>query len=85
MSKQIAARFYIAEVTRQAYGANTTPYGKVVLRASTQGDNKAWASATPVGEFTMNVHSEALLVFNDHIGQDVDILMTIVDPEVPQA
>ena len=86
MSKQIAARFYIAKVAREAYGTGTTPYGSVTLRASTRGDkNKAWAAATPSGEFTMQVHSEAMTVFNDHIGQDVDILMTIVDPEVPTA
>lgn len=86
MSKQIAARFYIAKVTREAYSASTTPYGSVELRASTRGDkNKAWASATPSGSMTMQIHSEAMTTFNDHIGQDVDILMTIVDPEVPTA
>lgn len=85
MSKIVKARFYIAEVTCQAYGANTTPYGKVVLRASTSGDNKQWAASTPVGEFTMTIHSEAMTVFNAALGKDVEITITVPDDEPTEA
>lgn len=80
---QVRAKFYIGEVTRQCYGSGQTPYGKVVLMASTRGDNKQWASATPSGRFEMTIHSDAMTLFNAAIGKDVDILITIPDDDDP--
>lgn len=75
---RIAARFYVAEVTRQAYGTGKTDtaVGRVVMRAVSRGgeDNKQWSSATPSGEFSMTVtNPDALAAFNDLLGEDVAI------------
>jgi len=79
----VKARFYVAEVTQQAYGgyAPPAPAGRVKLQASTKGEeNKEWASATPAGSFEMTIKSgPAFQFFLDRIGQDVSI--TIDDVE----
>lgn len=81
----VEARFYVAEITRRAYGgqwAEPAPYGDVVLRPSTKGEqNKDWASATPVGEFKMTVNGPAFPWFDKRLGKDIRILMDDVPEE----
>jgi hypothetical protein len=74
----VEARFYVAEVTKQAYGgyAPPAPAGRVKLGPSTRGDeNKKWASATPSGSIEMTVIGSALAWFEERLGKDIRILM----------
>lgn len=73
----VQARFYVAEITQQAYGgyAPPAPAGKVVLQPSTKGEeNKEWASATPSGRIEMTIRSgPAFEFFQERIGKDIAI------------
>lgn len=80
----VTARFYVAEITHQAYGgyAPPAPAGKVVLCPSNKPEtNKAWASATPSGRFEMTVIGDALPWFAERLGKDVSITLDDI-PEV---
>ena len=75
----VAARFYVAEVTKTSSGPNGS--GRVVLVAVSRGDqNRAWASATPSGRIEMTINNPpAFKWFEDLLagsGSDVDILFT---------
>ena len=72
----VAARFYVAEVSKKAYGGGGG-YGEVVLQAVTRktGDNVDWASATPSGRLSMSVNAKALAWFDERLGKDVSILI----------
>lgn len=78
----VRAKFYVAEFTRYATGASRpgyadpAPFGKVVLRPVTRGEeNKEWASATPSGQFEMTVNGPGLPWFEERIGREVNILI----------
>lgn len=72
----VQARFYVAEITKQAYGgwAPPAPAGKVILQPVTRGEaNKDWASATPSGRIEMTIITGALAWFEERLGQEVAI------------
>lgn len=68
----VQARFYVAELTRQAYNPK---HLSVKLQAVSRGDqNKDWAEATPSGQVTMTINNDpAAQWFADRLGQDVTI------------
>lgn len=75
----IAARFYVAQVTRYAHSggwADPAPKGDVVLRSATRGEgNKLWASSTPSGEIKMTVITSAYKWFEERLGKEVAITL----------
>jgi hypothetical protein len=75
----VAARFYVAKITRNAYNPD---HVEVMLQAVARGpENKAWASATPAGQITMTVNNEqAGAWFTDLLGNDVAITFDKADP-----
>lgn len=80
----VKARFYVAEVSKKAYGAGPG-YGSVTMQAVTRktGDNVDWAQATPSGTFTMNINAAALAFFDGLLGKDVAITIEeAIDPPV---
>lgn len=79
MSDQtITARFYIESTTKHAYRPDARD---VRLLAAGRGEqNKAWAEATPSGEWTMHVNNPAAAAFFDeNVGRDLDITIRLVD------
>lgn len=72
----VAARFYVSEFTETAYQPDGG--GKVVLVAVSRGDqNRAWASATPVGRIEMTINNPAAAQwFRDRMkaGDDVSLM-----------
>lgn len=86
----VTARFYVAEVhkypTRSDGWADPVPMGKVILRAAIRGEeNKAWASATPVGLIDLTVKGDALPWFEDRLGADLHITFDDVPRPAPQS
>lgn len=83
----VRARFYVASITRRASSAmrgyaEPVPLGEVELRAVARGEaNSVWASATPHGELKMTVRGEALPWFEQHLGEEVSILMEVADSD----
>lgn len=83
----VAARFYVAEVTRRPSGrqmngyAAPAPVGSVVLHPSGGKGNEEWASATPVGKIEMTLRTEALTWFEERLGVDVAIRFDDVETE----
>lgn len=67
----IKARFYVAEVAKQAGGA----HGRVSLNAVTRktDDNVDWAVYTPSGTLVMTVNSTALAAFDALLDKDVSL------------
>jgi hypothetical protein len=80
--RAVEARFYVAEVTRRAWGG--APWS-VKLQAVSRGpENKVWASATPSGTVTLEISNEAAARwFDDRLGKG-DVAITFTDaPDVP--
>lgn len=86
MTEKVTARFYIREVTRlagQTMDGWAKPAPRIVVKMSpvsgARGEgNKAWASATPSGEFSMTIGNEqAAQFFDDHLGEDVAITIEL--------
>lgn len=77
MSESVVARFYISSVTRHAYN---TEQVEVQLQAVSRGDHNArWAKATPSGTLNMSINNPpAAQWMNDHLGEEVELLMTLV-------
>lgn len=75
----IKARFYVAEVAKQAGGA----HGRVVLNAVTRktDDNIDWSVYTPSGSMTMTVNPAALAAFDALLGKDVSISIEEIPAE----
>ena len=79
MSNAVQARFYVAEVNQYANQyrdgfAPPAPMGVVKMRPVSRGEhNSEWASATPSGEFTMTVRSDAFPWFQERLGREVKI------------
>jgi hypothetical protein len=71
---QITARFYVQEVTKRAQG-----YGLVVLHpAYREGQNAAWAKATPSGKIELTV-DQSLPAFDEFaraLDEKLDIAIT---------
>lgn len=83
----ILARFYVAETTRTAYGAQKNPdapTGKVVLQAVSRGaQNAQWSEATPMGRIEMTVNNPAgFAAFEAALGLDCDITITPIPKAV---
>lgn len=74
----VRARFYVSEVKRQAYDADST---YVTMQAVSRGEhNKEWAKYTPSGQVTMQIKSPlAAQIFADRLGQEFDLLFTPAD------
>ncbi len=86
MTSKVTARFYIRSVERfaaQSQEGWAKPAPRIVVKMSpvsgARGEgNKAWASATPSGEFTMTVGNEqAAQFFDENIGEDVAITIEL--------
>lgn len=82
----VSARFFVAEINQYAHlsgYASPAPAGVVTLRPVTRGEhNKAWASATPSGEFKMTVHGDAFPWFQSRLGKELSIMIDDApDPE----
>lgn len=78
----VSARFYVSEVTRQAYNP---AHLKVTLTAVGRGDKNAqWAEATPSGKIEMTINNEpAASQFAEALGKDVAITFDFVDAAKP--
>lgn len=76
MPNRVAARFYVASITRHAYNPGA---GQVVLRAVSRGpENATWAAATPTGTIDLTVGNEgALATFADALGKEVLITFDV--------
>lgn len=76
----VVARFFVRDYSRHAWNPESLD---VVLAPVTRGaENKAWATATPSGEFRMTIQNEAAAkFFLDRLGKELAI--TIEDrPDV---
>lgn len=77
----VEARFYIQRVEVSYFGnssgyAPPAPAAKIFMYPVTRGEaNAAWASATPAGEFTMTVKSEAVEWFKARAGKELRIIL----------
>lgn len=80
----VIARFYIAEITKSAYGLSE-PSRKVTLRAATRGEeNKSWAQATPSGTIEMLINNGAAgSWFEEHLGEDIAISFELAEKAEP--
>jgi len=85
MSKRVAARFYVQELTQFAYAkrggyASPAPINRVVLQPVTGGKNPAnetWASATPSGRIELTIgNPEAAAFFQQAMDEGFDIAIT---------
>lgn len=74
----VRARFYVSEIKRQAYDADST---FVTMQAVSRGEhNKEWSRYTPSGSVTMQIKSPlAAQIFADRLGQEFDLLFTPVE------
>lgn len=81
MSESVVARFYIATVTRHAYNKEQR---EVVCQAVSRGDhNSHWAKATPSGTLNLSINNPpAGQWFDDHLGEEVELLMTLVPKHI---
>jgi hypothetical protein len=68
----VAARFYVAEVTRRAWNAGAL---SVIMQPVTRGaENKSWAAATPTGKIELTIQNEAAATwFDDRLAKEVAI------------
>ena len=70
---RVVARFYVSQITKQAYAKGST---QVALQAVSRGEhNKNWAHYTPAGQITMTINNEspAAQAFEDALGKEVGI------------
>jgi len=85
MSTTVAARFYVAEVHKKAYGGpGTEPQRDVKLQAATRGEeNKSWAQYTPSGWITMTVNGPAGEWFEENLGRDIAVSFAVAEEAGP--
>jgi hypothetical protein len=86
MSKIVNARFFVAELSKKAYGGPNSESAQrdVVLQAATRGEeNKSWAQYTPSGRITMTINGPAGEWFESMLGRDVAVQFTEAEEAGP--
>jgi hypothetical protein len=79
---QVTARFFVAEMTRQAYDPTAA---KITLKPAynSGSGNEAWAKATPSGEMWLQVQNPSAVAFFQQAmddKQDLHLTFEFVDP-----
>jgi hypothetical protein len=80
MPNAVTARFYVSEMTRNAYNPE---HASITLKPAYRGqENKAWATATPSGEIKLQVNNvPAVEQFDRWFREGTDVHLTFEPAE----